>query len=357
MRWRGDRRQGSARRLRLRVSALLGLGWLLIAAAALGLPSAHALGTGSVSIIIPVPSGAATSGPVGANVTITASGLLPTDKYTLGYANATDGCSPGGHGPQIESVTPNSDGSYSTTFTWPGAANSTEAPYVICITDTSVPALPPIQSTNTFQVLDTSAPKIELKHVTSSVGAGTPAPAPQSDTSYYTGDVVQINGAHFPAGGLGANTTLGVYLTTTPAKSFGDLSQGLSLNSTSGSLTPDSTNGFIARVALPDATVITSSAQYYLYVVSGDGSSTALPSLVAYRQITISPAPTPTPTATATSTTVVASPSATPGGSHTTGGTSNLGLIVGLGAISIVLFIVGVILLASAAGTPRGGQY
>jgi hypothetical protein len=222
-----------------------------------------------------------------------------------------------------------------------------------------VPALPPIQSTTTFQVLDTSAPKIELKHVASSVGAGTPTPAPQSDTSYYAGDVVQINGAHFAPGGLGANTTLGAYLTSTPAKSFGDLSsQGRQLNLTSGSLTPDSTNSFVARVTLPDATVITSSAQYYLYVVSGDGSSTALPSLVAYRQITIGPAPTPTPTATATSTTtVVASPSATPGGNHTSGGKSNLGLIVGLGAISIVLFIVGVILLASAAGTPRGGQY
>ncbi|MGH2487819.1 MAG: hypothetical protein ACRDHE_17600 [Ktedonobacterales bacterium] len=342
--------------MRLSVSALLGLGWLLMAAAASGFPSAHALGTGSVSIIIPVPSGAATSGPVGANVTITASGLLPTDKYTLGYANATEGCSPGGHGPQIESATPNSDGSYSTTFTWPSVAHSTDTPYVICLSDATLPATPPIQSTTTFQVLDTSAPKIELKHVTSSVGAGTPTPAPQPDTSYYAGDVVQINGAHFPPGGLGANTTLGVYITSTPAKSFGDLSRGQQLTSTSGGLTPDSTNSFVARVTLPDATVITASGQYYLYVVSLDGSSTALPSLVASRQITVGPAPTPTPTATATSTTVVASPSATPGG-QTGGASSNLGLIVGLGAISIVLFIVGVILLASAAGTPRGGQY
>ena len=344
--------------MRLSVSAVLCLGWLFVAAAASGAPAAHAQGTGSVSIIIPVPSGAATSGPVGANVTITASGLLPTDKYTLGYANATEGCSPGGHGPQIESATPNSDGSYSTTFTWPSAANSTETPYVICLSDVTLPAIPPIQSTTTFQVLDTSAPKIELKHVTSSVGAGTPTPAPQSDTSYYAGDVAQINGTHFAPGGLGANTTLSAYLTTTPAKSFGDLTQGRQLNPTSGSLTPDSTNSFVARVTLPDATVITSSAQYYLYVVSLDGSSTALPSLVAFRQITVSPAPTPTPTATATSTrTAVASPSATPGGGTGGGKSSNLGLIVGLGAISIVLFIVGVILLASAAGTPRGGQY
>ena len=358
MHWRSGRSQGFARLLRVSVGVLVGLGWLALAASATGAPAARAAGSASVSIVIPVPTGSATSGPVGANVTFTASGLTPSDKYSLGYATSTDGCVVGDTDMQLTPFSPNADGTYSMTFAWPSAAKNMSAPYVICLADATLLGTPPIQSSNTFQVLDTDAPKIELKHVPVSVGPGTPAPTPEPESSYLAGDVVQITGAHYAPGGLGGNTTLGVYLTTGPAKNFGDLSQGRALSLTSGSLTPDASGHFVARVTLPDASVITASGQYYLYVVSGDGSATALPSLVAFRQITVAPPPTPTPTATATSTpSAAASPSTTPGG-NSGGSSSDLGLIIGLGALSVVLFIVGVILLASAAALPRGGgQY
>lgn len=364
MRWRGKRSAGSAWMKRMSVGALIGMSWLALLAVATAIPTARAAGSASVSIIIPVPTGAATSGPVGANVTITASGLNTSDRYSLGYASASvvDGCATGYTDMQLEPFSPNPDGTYSTTFAWPSTAKDTANPYVICLADATLLGTPPVQSTTTFQVLDTQAPRITLKHILPSVAPGTPQPTPQSDSAYLAGDVMQITGDHFPTGGLGGNTTLGVYLTTAQAKSLGDLQQGQSLNIISGSVTPDANGHFNARVTMPttkpDGTPLTSSSQYYLYVASGDGSATALPSLVAVKQITLAPAATPTPTATATSTsTVAASPSATPGGHQTGGSTSNLGLIVGLGGLSVVLFIIGVILLASAAGMPRGGQY
>lgn len=345
---------------------MIGIGWLALAAVALGVTPARAADAPSLSIIIPVPTGSATSGPVGANLTITASGLSASDKYSLGYASSAGPtpCVTGYTDMGLTPFTPNGDGTIQMTFAWPTAASNTASPYVLCLQDATSLGTPPVQSTTTFQVLDTQTPKIELKHVTQSVGPGTPTAAPQPNGAYSPGDIVQITGSHFPPGGLGSNPALSAYVTTSPIKSFGDLSQGQPLALSSGSLTPDSTKGFVARVTLPtthaDGTPFTTTGQFYLYVVSSDANNqpTALPSLVAFRQLTIAPAPTPTPTATATSTpSVVASPSATPGSHNGGGSSSNLGLIIGLGALSVVLFIVGVILLASAASMPRGGQY
>lgn len=359
MRWRGERRQGFGRVMRGSVCAMIGLGWLALAAFSMGATRARAADTPSLSIIIPVPTGSSTSGPVGANVTITASGLSPADKYSLGYASSAGAtpCVTGSSDMGLAPFSPSGDGTIQMTFAWPSAAKDTGAPYVICLTDATLLGTPPVQSTTTFQVLDTQAPKIELKRVSQTVGPGTPTPAPRSDGAYSPGDVVQITGAHYPTGGLNGNNSLIAYLTSSQAKTLGDLTQGHQLNPMSGSLTPDPSGAFVARVALPDATVITASGQYYLYVVSGDGSPSALPSLVAFRQITIAPPATPTPTATATSTpSVVVSPTTTTG--HNGGGSgSNMALIIGLGGLSVVLFIVGVILLASAASLPRGGQY
>lgn len=366
MRWRGERRQGFGRVMRVGVCAMVGVGWLALAALVTGVTPARAADAPSLSIIIPVPTGSATSGPVGANVTITASGLSSADKYSLGYASSAGPtpCVTGSSDMGLTPFSPNGDGTIQMTFAWPSAAKDTGTPYVICLQDATLLGTPPVQSTTTFQVLDTQAPKIEIKHVAQSVGPGTPTPAPQPNGAYAPSDIVQITGSHFPPGGLGGNPNLGFYLTTSPVKTFSDLSQGQSLTLTSGAVAPDPSGTFTSRVALPttqaNGAPFTTSGQFYLYVVSSDANNqpSALPSLVAFRQITIAPAPTPTPTATATNTpSVTASPSATPGG-HTGGGSSsNLGLVIGLGALSVVLFIVGVILLASAASLPRGGQF
>jgi hypothetical protein len=78
--------------------------------------------------------------------------------------------------------------------------------------------------------------------------------------------------------------------------------------------------------------------------VSSDGSDTTPPSLLAGQQVTVT-MPAPTPTATTQTTTT---PTATPASS---GG--HIAAAVGLGGLSLLLFILGVVFLVSAAALPR----
>jgi hypothetical protein len=142
-------------------------------------------------------------------------------------------------------------------------------------------------------------------------------------------------------------------LTSQPIKVKTDLVNALQQVSGTGSFSPDANGAFTATVQLPGAT---DPGTYYLYAVSADGSDSAPPSLAAFKKISIVERPTPVPTATAK-----AHSTATGGtGNNNTGGggihIQNPTAVLGLGALSIILFVVGVILLASAAGTPRANR-
>jgi hypothetical protein len=212
--------------------------------------------------------------------------------------------------------------------------------------DSSQTASPPIQSDQTFVLAGASAPAVTLKHVSQPTPEpGTPTPVPQPNTRFYSDEQIVVSGTSFYT--AGANVA--VYLTRQPIKVKTDLVNPL--QATAGSFSPDAGGAFTATVQLAGAT---DPGTYYLYAVSADGSDSAPPSLAAFKKISIAERPTPVPTATAK-----AHPTATGSTGHnTTGGGSihNPMAVLGLGALSIVLFVVGVILLASAAGTPRANR-
>jgi predicted lipid-binding transport protein (Tim44 family) len=86
----------------------------------------------------------------------------------------------------------------------------------------------------------------------------------------------------------------------------------------------------------------------FLHVVSSDGTQDFPPALVATKQITIAQAPTPTPNPT---------PTITPNPANNQSGTNgSMPAIIGLGVLSVVLFIVGVILIATVASSPSPGD-
>ncbi len=341
-----QRMRAAARVPVLLVGLLLWAG-LLLGAAAHITPVAYAdTSKPSVTIVFPAPasSGAAT-GPVGTNVTIQAAGLSASDKYVLGYATQSPGCAVGFQGITDSSFGINADGTYSTTFSWPATAKDIGASYVVCMQDSSQAVSLPVQSDQTFVPAGTSAPAVSLKHVPPPTpGPGTPTPVPQPNTRFYSDEQIVVSGSSFYTSGA----NVAVYLTRQPIKVKTDLVNAL--QATDGSFSPDARGAFTATVQLPGAT---DPGTYYLYAASTDGSDSAPPSLAAFKKISIVERPTPVPTATAK-----AHPTATGGtGNNTTGGgIHHLRPVLGLGALSIVLFVVGVVLLASAAGTPRANR-
>ncbi|MEO7001830.1 MAG: hypothetical protein ABI068_08385, partial [Ktedonobacterales bacterium] len=93
---------------------------------------------------------------------------------------------------------------------------------------------------------------------------------------------------------------------------------------------------------------------YYLTVVSADGGQGTLPTLVSNSvPVTLGAAPTPTPTVAPSPT---PAPTATPGNTGSAGpGAGAIVALIGLSGLSIILFIMGVALLVSAAAIPRPG--
>lgn len=317
---------------------LVALGMLLGAS-----PTAHADGS-AVNIVFPAPSGSNSSGPVGTNVTITATGLTGADKYVLGYATQSTTCAAGFQGITDTPFAVSSDGSYQATFKWPETAHDVGTSYVICLQDASQTGTPPVQSSQAFIVQSASAPAIALKHGPQPTAtAGQPTP-PASNSKYYSDEPIIITGTSFFTSGADVSA----FLVKSPIKGRADLpSSGLQV--TDGTLTPDSNGAFQATVQLPDGT---SPGDYYLYVVSNDGQAQVLPSLVAFKKVTLVARPTPTATPT-----TKPSPTSTAAGNggttQNTGGIQNPTGVLALGALSLVLFVVGVMLLASAASTPR----
>jgi hypothetical protein len=352
---RGTIRRGSGHRRGLPrlpwVAGVLALALALGAVALLagGTPVARADSTGSLTIVIPQPpTGGQVQGPVGTNVTIQGAGLTAGNAYQLGVATIDAGCSGGFQPLSAAPITIGPDGTLAKTFAWPQNASAIGTSYYICAEDTS--ANPPVQSQDFFTVLAATPPVIHVEAVPQpTAGPGTPpAPTPKG---YYAGEQVTITGDSFLPGGQ----NLTVYMLTSKITTGADLAAGVQLQTVDGSaITPDTTGHFSTTVTLPGAPQVQTGKHLFLYVVSGDGTADGPPSLAAFREITLQPAPTPVPTATSVPT--VAPTATTQGGGGTTttgGGSPYTGAIIGLGALSVVLFLIGVILLGSAAAMPR----
>ncbi len=339
----------------LRASLLLAGVWLLLGIVAGGTPVAHAdVGT-NISIQFP----ASAEGPVGTNVTIQAQGLTVGDSYLLGYTQAGADCTVGFTKISNTSYQPLSDGRLPapTTFVWPQSADAVGASYSLCLVDQTQLGNPPVQSQQAFKV-DAAAPvKITLSRATPTPGSGTPAVSPTSAPSskaFNAGDTITVQGTNFYPGG----TTVQVYLTQALIQKQSDL--GTQPLATTGDMpiVTDEQGRFTASVVLPSDFGDTSlPANFYLYVVSADGGGAALPSLVAHKEIIISPALTPTPTVTPSPTsTTKAGPTGPTNPGDSSSGPKNLTAVIVLGGLSVVLFVIGVILLASAAAMPRSAR-
>lgn len=321
--------------------------WALLLTIAFSAPpgaSAAAFKDGGALHIV-VPSGASgnPAGPVGTYVSIQAGSLTPSGTYTLGVALQDAGCQ-GGFTSLGVNVAADSNGGFIKTFQWPGSVNDTGSSYYICALSQADKSF--VQSDQAFTVLGAHSPRIQLARVQPTAGPGTTPPNLPNGV-YQAGDEVQISGKDFLPGG----TALTAYLTSQQITTAQDVQNATALKTPDGSsISPDDGGNFTAVVTLPQSA---SPGQYYLYVVSNDsdaGTNTP-PALEANRPIVLQPAAAPTATATSTPT---AAPTATAntgstGGTSNTGGGNKTGAIIGLGVTSVILFILGVILLASAA--------
>lgn len=359
---RGMWRVKGARRLSLQevgwALTLLLLGWCLLAAGGIVTPTASAASVPSLTIAQPRHAGHSVIGPVGANIVVSAAHLLPNDTYTLGYASNDIGCSAGftDLAQSPVTVTADADGAFTTQIAWPVSANNVGTSYVLCAQEQTTGAVA-FPSQDAFVVAASAAPALTL-------GAPDTSSTPSSGSaSLAPGSTVQVSGSNF----FGPTSTLTAYLSLFQAQTAADLQQHAT------QLTPDSqgsrfnaqANGtFHVTLKLPS---IQETA--YLYVVSTDGNTQYLPTLVASQQVTLTAASaTPSPSATSTPT-QTATPRATSTATRTrntngTGGNTssgsrgtpasrNLPLIVGLGVASGILFILGLVLIATGAAGRR----
>lgn len=350
------RSRGAPRRSALALIALLCC-TLLLAGVALAVPLAHAAqpaDSGALTIVVPAPGGNNVSqGPVGANVSVSASGLASGDSYQLGYAQQSIGCASGftavaGTGP----LPANGDGSLTATIAWPSDANAVGSSYYLCLSDTTTPTNPNVPSTQVFRVESSSAPSITITTATppSVTGTATATTPANGTTTVQAGSQVSITGQNF----VPDNTQLAAYLTLSGTPSTGELKQGKL-----GGCAPFSSQGG-GTVSTTCTLPTTNTGPWYLIVASTGGSAKFPPALEAAAPLSIVPAPnaTATPSVTATAS-PSPKPSTTPrggtGGGHTSSGaTSNeVAGVIGLSALAIILFVVGVLLLASTLTTPR----
>ena len=343
--------------------ALSALPLLIVALASAAMLSVAVPGTIPVAqadgpkfnIIVPRPADKHTEGPVGANVTVHAEGLTASASYTLGYARADVTCAAGFQPFQIQNQniteTASADGKFTATIVWPSDANFVGTTYVICAQDkTQTPAPAPIQSDETFRVDAANAPTIDVATAAEATpGAGTPGTPPLPAGSFYQGGAVTITGHNFVPGG----STLLIAVFATQLQQPADFQSAAqrSLPTVDGGLKVKSqpSGDISATVGLPSSLT---PGSYYLYVLSNDGTDQALPSLVASKQITIAPAPTPQPTATTAPTSTPKK--GVPPSNGTTPGLHHLKGVLALAGLSVVLFIIGVVaLISAAAATPH----
>ena len=331
------------------IASLALMAWLI------PLSTAHAASldaSSSVTIDIqnPQASGGVAEGPVGANVF--AQGAAPAgDSVTIGYAPQSVGCTTGFQA--ISGAQPNiqANGNFTVAFQWPDAANTVNAEYYLCAQDATANAIG--QSTVLYRVDAASAPAISVQPVDNPNAAtpapGTPTPAPTAtppDGKVYGGGYLQITGTNFMPGGQNIS-----FFLTPGAFTASDYNPNAALTVVSGNIRTDNTGAFTVVVRLPTG----ETGSLTISAVSQDGSSSLLPTLVASQPLAIivAPAtPTPQPTVSPTVETTVtpgtgnAKKPAAPGPYKITG-------LIGLGMLSVILFIIGVGFLISASSMPK----
>jgi hypothetical protein len=322
-----------------RVGALLTLSLVALAATMMNFaPVAHADSV-SLVILVPKPESNTAEGPVGTNVTISGQGATAGHEYQLSYASSKLGCAVGG---PLGSAPADAGGKFTTTIAWPDAAGSVGATYVICYNDkaTATLAQPSDQS---FKVDAGSPPSITLAPPPSS----TPGTGNTSDT-YPLGGSIQISGKNYYSNG----TQLLAFVTLNQDFAPKDLQSGSALKQVDdgAGFSADANGTFTVTLKLPSFT-----GNFFLHVVSNDGGSKYLPALIATKPIKIGQAPTPTATAGATLTPTVGATPTPNGGGNSDNSAAAAGLfgVLGLGGLSILLFILGVYLLTSTGGTSR----
>jgi hypothetical protein len=323
-----------------RVGALLALSLLTLVVAAMHFaPVAHAADSVSLTILVPKPSSNTAEGPVGTNLTVSGQGATAGHDYQLSFALTKLGCSAGG---ALGSATADSDGKFTTTLSWPDAASSVGATYVICYKDKSQVSIAQ-PSDQSFKVDAASPPFIALAQAPSA----TPDPNAPPGT-YPAGGPVQITGKNYYSN----HTTLFAFVTLNQDFAPSDLQSGSALQQVNdgAGFNADANGAFTVTVKLPAFT-----GNFFLHVVSNDGTGKYLPALIATKPITIGQAPTPTATVGPTITpSVSVTPTPTGGGSSGTGiSAAALVGVLSLGGLSILLFILGVYLLTATGATPR----
>jgi hypothetical protein len=342
---RRPERDTQARRVRLAtllltlIGTLVALGWL--SGSLFSAPTARADSSGTITIMVPNPQDNAVQGPVGTNVTISGSGMNPSDSYQLGYASQDIGCSSGFQAFTGLSANTDGNGNFSPmTFAWPASVANVGTVYYICAQDSSNNQA---QSQATFQVAAAQPPAITLAPAAPS----SPGPA-QLPGGFYPGATVQISGTNFyPAG-----VSLLVYITTGQIQQQSDMNSAMQLTPVNGQGATSHSDGTVSiTVQIPTSEAV---GDYYIYVVSSDSQQGILPSLLAGAPITLGTAPTPTPTATPAPT-PTPSIQVTPTPPSSGPGAGKAITLFGLGGLSLALLILGVYLLASASALPRQG--
>lgn len=313
-------------------------------------PTAHADG-GAFDIVVPTASANVSSGPVGSYVSINGTGQ-PNDTYAVGYATQDAGCVSGFTAlASGASTTADPTGAVGTTFTWPtNGASAVGSAYYVCLQDTTTPANPVLQSNELFRVVASAAPSITVQLAPNSSPSTAPSGGPNS---YYAGSTIQVAGKHFQPGG----TTIEFYLNGSATVTPGDLTPPTQLIPSSGTLTSSSNGTFTTDLVLPTGKI---GSSWYLHVVSADGSNFYVPSQQATQQVTIvlAPSATATPAASrqpgATSTASKSGGGTPPAGAPPPGSLPhNSAAVFALAGLSVLLFVVGVLLLASALASPR----
>jgi hypothetical protein len=340
--WRG-RRRGTRRVISGLALAVMMLALALALAAPMGTPRAAArpLDGGTLTITIPQPdSNGEIAGPVGINLTVSGTGLQDGDTYALGYASQDNQCASGF--PLFQNVTATATGgTFTTTFAWPKAVNSVGALYYICAQDTNQPDSPPVQSDQLFHVLSAAAPLFTISDAT------TQNAIPGPPFTIFAGSQINLLGHNY----VPANVTLLVYLSTRRIASGQDFSAAQLLSTVDSQPVTTTESGDVsATVAVPGGV---KAGTYFLYLVSNDRQGNALPSLMAGVQVRVRLQPTPTasPSPSPTAKSSPGTSTGTPGN----GGLSTgriLG-IIGFGLLSLILFVVGTILLASDGRRPQ----
>ena len=297
-------------------------------------PTARADNTTNISMVVPVANNGTADGPVGTNITLAAVSMPPNSQFDLGYAQASVGC-PYGYTvfPSVSPVTSQNDGTFTVTFAWPVSLGFVGTTYAICARNKVDHTTTLWQVAQFFRVDSATPPQFTV------TAAPTGMPS-LSGNSFQLGQQVVLTGqSYFPAG-----TTLAIYLRTSKASQPSDLQPPAATQISSDQPITSQQDGTVsATVSMPN-NIPTGS--YVLYLVSQDGTATTLPSLVAHVAIKLTPAAAVTPTVVKTP-----QPTATPFGNQQPGssqGPGKMAEVLGLGGLSVILFVIGVVLLASS---------